>query len=193
MGYVFKYQVIRFLFSLIPSADTRSKLLKKTHFFYEMGENVHFQPRKPPADPKFIKLHNNIAIASNVGFVTHDIIHKVLNHLPVTEITPENGYGSHLGCIEIMDNIFIGSGTRIMPNVKIGPNAIVASGAVVTKDVPPNCVVAGVPARVIGNFDDFVKKRAEENQIPFDKNRLNRVESEWEKFYSSREQNKDEV
>lgn len=104
-----------------------------------MGENVHFQPRKLPADPKFIKLHNNIAVASSVSFVTHDIIHKVFNNLP----NQDARFQSHLGCIEIMDNVFIGSNTIIMPNVRIGPNAVVAAGCVVTKDVPEGVVVGG--------------------------------------------------
>ncbi len=162
----------------IPGAEKRSRMLKKWHFFYSMGENVHFQPRKPPADPKFIKLHNNIAIAANVGFVTHDIIHKVLNHLPDQDCK----FQSHLGCIEIMDNVFIGSGTRIMPNVRIGPNAIVASGSVVTRDVPPGVVVAGVPAKIIGSFDDFVAKRREESISIVETNRDKRVETEWSRF-----------
>lgn len=83
MNYVLKNQIRRLFYYCIPSAERRSKLLKKNHYFYEMGENVHFQPRDLPADPKFIKLHNNIAIASNVHFVTHDIIQKVFNNLPV--------------------------------------------------------------------------------------------------------------
>lgn len=58
-----------------------------------------------------------------------------------------------------MDNVFIGSNTSILSNVRIGPNAIVAAGSVVTKDVPPNSVVAGVPAKVIGTFDSYMEKR----------------------------------
>lgn len=82
MKYVFKYQLIRLFFWLIPSAERRSKLLKKYKYFYSMGENVHFQPRKLPADPKFIKIGNNVCVASDVSFITHDIIHKMINHLP---------------------------------------------------------------------------------------------------------------
>ncbi len=182
MNYVFRNQLRRLFFMCIPSAEKRSRLLKKWHYFYQMGENVHFQPRKPPADPKYIKLHNNIAIAANVGFVTHDIIHKVLINLPDQDVK----FQSHLGCIEIMDNVFIGSGTRIMPNVRIGPNAVVASGSVVTKDVPPGTVVGGVPARVIGSFDDLVAKRREESKSITETNRDKRVETEWEKFYQQR-------
>ncbi len=182
MNYVFKYQLIRLAFFVIPSAERRSKLLKKFGYFFEMGENVHFQPRKLPADPKFIKLHNNIAVAANVGFITHDIIHKVLNNLP----DKKTEFRSHLGCIEVMDNVFIGSGTRIMPNVKIGPNVIIGSGSVVTKDIPSGVVVAGVPAKVIGSFDDIVKKRTAESSTIKTNDRLERVRSEWEKFYQNR-------
>ncbi len=46
-----------------------------------------------------------------------------------------------------------------MSDVRIGPNAIVAAGAVVTKDVPENSVVGGVPAKYICSFDQWLEKR----------------------------------
>ena len=177
-NYVRRYQCLRLLFFVIPSAEKRSKLLKKFNYFYEMGENVHFQPRILPADPKFIKIHHNVAIASNVTFVTHDIIHKVLNNISNSEIE----FKSHLGCIEIMDNVFIGSGVTIMPNVRIGSNVIVAAGSVITKDIPDGVVVGGVPAKVIGTFADIVEKRRIESTLIAETDRLMRVEPEWEKF-----------
>ena len=61
--------------------------------------------------------------------------------------------------IIIYDNVFLGGNVTLCPGVKVGPNAIVAAGAVVTKDVPPGTIVGGVPARVIGEFDDIVEKR----------------------------------
>jgi acetyltransferase-like isoleucine patch superfamily enzyme len=47
----------------------------------------------------------------------------------------------------------------VLPNVEIGPNAVVAAGAVVNRDVPPGSVVAGVPARVIGDFFELADRR----------------------------------
>lgn len=50
--------------------------------------------------------------------------------------------------IEIGDEAWIGAGATIMPGVRVGRGAVVAAGAVVTRDVPDGCVVAGVPAQV---------------------------------------------
>ena len=49
--------------------------------------------------------------------------------------------------ISIGNNVWIGMGAKILPGVRIGDNAIVAAGAVVTKDVPADTTVMGVPAR----------------------------------------------
>lgn len=48
----------------------------------------------------------------------------------------------------------IGSGSTILCNITIGENAIVGSGSVVTKDVPPNMIVAGNPARIVRKIDE---------------------------------------
>lgn len=54
----------------------------------------------------------------------------------------------------IGDNVIIGAGARIIGDVKIGNNVTVGAGAVVTHDVPDNCFVAGVPARIIKYKDN---------------------------------------
>lgn len=186
MNYVLKNQINRLLFMVIPSAERRSARLKKKNYFASIGENVHFQPRKLPADPKYIKFHNNISVASDVTFITHDIMHYVFNNVSDEK---KNKFKSHLGCIEIMDNVFIGSGTIIMPDVRIGPNAIIAAGSIVTKDVPEGVVVGGVPARVMGDFNTVMLKRKQESDSVTDngvQDRLSRADTEWEKFYQKR-------
>jgi len=54
--------------------------------------------------------------------------------------------------VEIGDRVFIGFGAVVMPGLTIGSDSVIGAGAVVTKDVPPNTVVAGVPARPIGSW-----------------------------------------
>lgn len=51
--------------------------------------------------------------------------------------------------IEVEDDVWIGSGAIVTDGVRIGRGSVVAAGAVVTRDVPPHCLVAGVPARVV--------------------------------------------
>ena len=51
--------------------------------------------------------------------------------------------------IRIKKNAWIGARVNILPGVTIGENAIVGTGSVVTKDVPDNCVVVGVPAKIV--------------------------------------------
>ncbi|CRK82236.1 maltose O-acetyltransferase [Neobacillus massiliamazoniensis] len=55
--------------------------------------------------------------------------------------------------VTIGDNVWIGGRAVINPGVKIGNNVVVASGAVITKDVPDNVVVGGNPARIIKHID----------------------------------------
>jgi maltose O-acetyltransferase len=55
--------------------------------------------------------------------------------------------------IEIEDNVWIGGGAILLPGVRIGKNSVVGAGAVVTRSVPANAVVAGNPARVMRNID----------------------------------------
>lgn len=68
---------------------------------------------------------------------------------------------NHIGIakpIHIGDDVWIGGNCTILPGVTIGNNVVVAAGAVVTKDIPDNCVVGGVPASVIKNIEDDVKR-----------------------------------
>lgn len=51
--------------------------------------------------------------------------------------------------IRIKDRVWIGGGAMVMPGVTVGENSVVGAGAIVTKDVPPNVVVAGNPARIV--------------------------------------------
>ena len=60
--------------------------------------------------------------------------------------------------ITVGDNTFIGARSIIMPGVNIGSNCIIGAGCIVTKDVPNNMVVAGVPARIVCTIDEYIEK-----------------------------------
>ena len=53
------------------------------------------------------------------------------------------------GPVIIEDNVWIGEGSMIMPNVMIGKGSIIAANSVVTKNIPPYCIAAGSPAKII--------------------------------------------
>lgn len=73
----------------------------------------------------------------------------------ITEGHPEQPairHTLHTQPVVIRRNAWIGAGATVLPGITVGENAIVAAGAVVTKDVPGNTVVAGVPAKIIRNI-----------------------------------------
>jgi acetyltransferase-like isoleucine patch superfamily enzyme len=65
--------------------------------------------------------------------------HDIANHTEVPQSEP----------VIIEDRVWIGSKVVILPGVRIGSRAVIGAGSIVTKDVPPRCVAAGNPARVI--------------------------------------------
>ena len=149
---------------MILSATKRTQYYKDKKIFHSMGENCLVMDRKVPLYAKLISLGNNVQIASNVHFNTHDVTHLMLNNMP--DIIAKRGgkkYPEKVGCIEIGDNVFIGAGTSINYNVKIGSNVIIGACSLVTKDVPDNSVVAGVPAKVIESFEEYIRKRTSED------------------------------
>ena len=140
-------------------ADKIANIIRKNNLFGSVGENCFIQLRKLPLYSELIHLHNNICIGSNVVFVTHDATHLMLN---IKYGSPK--FVEEIGCIEIMDNVFIGSGTQILNNVRIGSNVIIGAGSVVTKDIPDNTVYSGNPAKYICDFDDFVDLKSDSTQ-----------------------------
>lgn len=75
-------------------------------------------------------------------------------------------YKEKIGCIEIGNNVFIGSNTIVLCDVKIGSNVIIGAGSLVNKDIPDNSIAVGTPAKVIGTFDNFIAKRKRIRMYP---------------------------
>ncbi|MDR6782713.1 acetyltransferase-like isoleucine patch superfamily enzyme [Pedobacter africanus] len=92
-----------------------------------------------------ITIEDNVLIAPKVSLLSE-------GH----PISPENRQSLVPGHIHIKRNAWIGANATILPGVTIGENAVVAAGAVVSKDVPDNAIVGGVPAKVIKLIENEV-------------------------------------
>lgn len=145
---------------MIPSGLKRTAYLKKKRAFGAIGDHVMIQSRKMPLYPEKIFIGDNVRIASNVSFITHDVVHNMLNNLPESV---RGGYSYHekIGTISIGSNVFIGANSTILYDVKIGNDVIIGAGSLINKDIPDGTVCAGVPCRVIGSFYEFIEKRKE--------------------------------
>nr|WP_302596283.1 DapH/DapD/GlmU-related protein [uncultured Cellulosilyticum sp.] len=93
-----------------------------------------------------ISIGDRVSLAPNVHILAHDASTK--NYL---------GYAK-IGEVIIGNDVFVGAGTIILPQVHIGNRVIIGAGSVVTKNIADNCVVCGNPARVISTVDDYIEK-----------------------------------
>ncbi|WP_167749437.1 acyltransferase [Sulfurospirillum diekertiae] len=93
-----------------------------------------------------ILIGNNVLIASKVLIIDHFHGKTTIESL---KLPPNLRKITSKGPVIIEDNVWIGEGVAIMPNVRIGKNTIIGANAVVTKDIPANSIVGGNPARII--------------------------------------------
>jgi acetyltransferase-like isoleucine patch superfamily enzyme len=105
-------------------------------------------------EPWLIEIGRRVTLAEGVILYTHDGANRVFRD----QLPNSSPWGNRFGTIRIHDNCFIGANAIIMPGVQIGPNSIVGAGSVVVKDVPPQTVVAGVPAETIYTLDEYVER-----------------------------------
>ena len=118
--------------------------------------------------PLHINYGKNTRIGKNV-FINFDCVFLDLGGITIEDgvliapkvsllseghsVSPNERQSLVPGHIHIMKNAWIGAGVTILPGVTVGENAVVAAGAVVTKDVPANTVVGGIPAKHIKNIN----------------------------------------
>lgn len=120
---------------------------------------------------KFARIHSPHKVSMGDNVSINDFVHiwggggvdigdntLVASHAVITSQTHDSRAAERgvlyrqtyeMARVTIGSNVWIGAGAIILPGVAIGDNSIVAAGAVVTKDVPPSCVVAGVPAALL--------------------------------------------
>lgn len=132
-------------------------------FLYRVGN--YFHRRKVPLLPKIydaaIRVFHNCAIYSSteigkgtifgyggIGVVVHK--RAVIGRNCTIGSGVTIGGKSHSVNVPVIgDNVYIATGAKILGDIRVGSNSVVGANAVVVKDVPENCVVAGIPAKVI--------------------------------------------
>lgn len=142
------FYIIDFLERSMYNEFTIENYFRKKGF--SIGKNNRIFACDFDSEPYLIKIGNHSTITDGVKFITHDGGAWIFRD----KIPDLNVFGK----IEIKDNCFIGLDSIILPNVTIGPNSVVGAGSVVTKDVPPNTIVAGIPAKVINSTEEYKKK-----------------------------------
>lgn len=145
---------------MLTSQEKKARYLKRKNIFRMFGDNCKYACNTIPAEPYLVKIHNNVRIAAGVSLCTHDVIDGMIKNCNQYKNDAQH-LTFHMGTIEIFDNCMIGANSIILLNVSIGPNSIVAAGSVVTQSVPEGVIVGGNPAKVIGKFENYVKKRIE--------------------------------
>lgn len=123
-------------------------LLRDAGVFHAVGDHCSIQQNVVITDPKLVSMGNNVRLSGCTLF-GHDGSVNMINRALGLKV-------DSVGPIVLGDNVFIGHGAIVLPNVRIGSNVIVAAGAIVAGDIPAGVVVAGVPAKAVRAFDEHV-------------------------------------
>lgn len=141
----------------IPFHPLRKMLVKLT--FKHVGKKVCMLRNLDIRKPRNIEIGNDVVINKKVLLDGRGGALKIGNHVDIAQETiiwtlghDVNGlkHDSWGGDTTIGDYVWIGARSTIMPGITIGKGAVVGTCSVVTKDVPENAIVAGVPAKIIG-------------------------------------------
>jgi len=137
------------LIESVGGSKIRAQIYRK-YYGVKIGNNVRFTGKPVWGTESFlIEVGDDVTITQDVTFITHDGGVGIFRR----EIQGINVFGK----IIIGNNVFIGARTIFMPGIRVGNNVVIAAGSIVTKDIPDNCVVAGVPAKVIKSIDEYKK------------------------------------
>jgi len=139
---------IQELFAQLTNTDVNETLGLMPPFNTDFGKNIHVGENVFINSGCKMQDQGGIYIGDDV-LIGHNVCLLTLNHAP----EPEARADMYPEPIYIEDKAWLGSNVTILPGIRIGEGAIVAAGAVVTKDVPAGSVVGGVPAKVIKKID----------------------------------------
>src|SRR4028119_790346 len=133
-----------------PSSEEYTEFLRRHGNLYAIGSNCSILPSTIFADPAYVRIGNNVHLSS-CTLIGHDGSIAMLNRAYNVKL-------DSVGKIDIGDNVFIGYGAIVLPNVTISSNAIVGADAVVTKDVAERALLAASPPGLTLGSSTRVKK-----------------------------------
>lgn len=113
-------------------------------FYTDCGKNIQIGKRVFINSGCRFQDQGGITIGDDT-LIGHNVVLATINH----DLNPQKRRDNLFAPITIGKSVWIGANATVLPGVSIGDGAVVAAGAVVTKDVPENTVVGGVPARVL--------------------------------------------
>lgn len=113
-------------------------------FYADFGKNIRFGKEVFINSGCHFQDQGGIEIGDG-AMIGHNVVLATVNH----DLNPANNRKNHYAPIKIGNHVWIGANATILPGVIIGDWAVVAAGAVVTKNVPELTVVGGVPAKVL--------------------------------------------
>ena len=145
-------EIYKFIRTHLLKIDDRSQLEIAIENGLKIGKECHIMGECiiDPGHCWLIEIGDRVTFAPRVHILAHDASTKRIL-----------GY-TLIGRVIIGNDVFVGAGSIILPNVKIGCRVIIGAGSVVTRDIPDNSVALGNPAKVIGTFDDYERKRKEQ-------------------------------
>lgn len=140
---------IRELFSMIIGKPVDETFNMFPPFYTDCGKNIFVGKNVFINSGCRFQDQGGIIIGDGV-LIGHNVVLATLNH----DIDPKKRSNMYPSPIIIGNNVWIGANVTVVPGVTIGDGAVIGAGAVVTKDVPPNVIVGGVPAKIIKEIEE---------------------------------------
>lgn len=135
---------VRALLSEIMGYSVPDTLRVFPPFYTDFGKNIHIGENVFINACCHFQDHGGVTLGDGCQ-IGHNVVFATFNH----GLEPENRRFTYPAPIVLGRNVWVGSNATILQGVTIGDNSVVAAGAVVTRDVPADTIVGGVPARVI--------------------------------------------
>lgn len=136
------------LFSQLIGKQVDTTFAMFPPFYTDCGKNIHVGKNVFINSGCRFQDQGGITIGDGV-LIGHNVVLATLNH----DMNPRKRSTLHPAPITIGNDVWIGANATVLPGVTIGDGAVIAAGAVVTKDVPSNVIVGGVPAKIIKKIE----------------------------------------